>query len=588
MKLAIVLILLTMLAALPAMGNPEKIPSVFGGEGDRVECDLSEMLYFHMNTGDDFDNTDGPNTYGPLATSSGGFIDKVVLQVDIDQTWIGDLVIDLYYDVNGDGIYDAGPVSALCRPSLDGCAYDGCCGCSGDITGIYTFGDDGGAPMGEDDCPAAIPNGCYQSAIESPQTFAQAFDGLIGGGDFYLEVADGAGGDVTYFNSWGVHVYNPYNEILVKADGTGDVPTIQDAILAIVPGGTIYLADGVYSGIGNWDLEFFGKPLELRSQSLNPEACILDGLGVPIGSLPAGSGRASIPLGRGVDRDYDDWGMFFWGGETASTSVRGITFRHFVTTFYGACIYISNSSPTIEDCIFENNYSDIGGAGIWIEGASSPTITGCTFRYNQGTNGAAVLVWLPGASPDFDGCTFHDNYAIWGGAFADFDGGSARVDNSVFYNNGAEFGGAVLSAANGLGGSDFRYTTFSENSATEGGTVWSDGDIQFWFDIIAFSNDGGAFHYEGGGLPDIACTNIFGNVEGDWTGPLAGLLASDGNMNSDPQFCGNLGSWDFRLQSDSPCAHENNSCSSNMGAFGSECGTSASEISNWSRIKRLY
>ncbi|MBC8368269.1 hypothetical protein H8E52_12755 [bacterium] len=173
---------------------------------DRTECDTSGCDYTGMDVNEQFDNTAGPLRYGPVGTASGCTITDVILSVNIEQTWCGDLVIDLYYDENNDGIMDFGPVSALCRPNLDGCAYDGCCGCSGDLFGVYTFSDNGGVPLGEGDCPAAIEPGCFLPAIESPAGFAATFGGAASGGDFYMEIADGAGGDATFLFDWGVYV----------------------------------------------------------------------------------------------------------------------------------------------------------------------------------------------------------------------------------------------------------------------------------------------------------------------------------------------------------------------------------------------
>ena len=54
--------------------------------------------------------------------------------LDIQQTWVGELVAYLYYNADGDGTFDHGPVAILCRPNLDGCPWpDDCCGCSGEV-----------------------------------------------------------------------------------------------------------------------------------------------------------------------------------------------------------------------------------------------------------------------------------------------------------------------------------------------------------------------------------------------------------------------------------------------------------------------
>jgi len=53
-------------------------------------------------------------------------------------------------------------------------------------------------------------------------------------------------------------------------------------------------------------------------------------------------------------------------------------------------------------------------------------------------------------------------------------------------------------------------------------------------------------------LLSISCCNIFGNSEGDWVDCIASYLGTNGNISSDPLFCG-AASGDFRLSLGSPC-----------------------------------
>jgi len=62
----------------------------------------------------------------------------------------------------------------------------------------------------------------------------------------------------------------------VYPDGSGDAPTIQAAIDSCSGGDIIELGDGVFSGPGNRDLIGAEIWFVLRSQSNNPEACIID------------------------------------------------------------------------------------------------------------------------------------------------------------------------------------------------------------------------------------------------------------------------------------------------------------------------
>jgi hypothetical protein len=66
---------------------------------------------------------------------------------------------------------------------------------------------------------------------------------------------------------------------VVKPDGTGDFPVIQDAIDAAANGDVIVLTDGTFTGVGNRDLDFKGKAITVRSLSGFPQNCILDAEG---------------------------------------------------------------------------------------------------------------------------------------------------------------------------------------------------------------------------------------------------------------------------------------------------------------------
>lgn len=66
---------------------------------------------------------------------------------------------------------------------------------------------------------------------------------------------------------------------LVKPDGTGDYPVIQAAMDAANNGDEVLLADGVFKGMGNKEVLFWGKAITVRSESGNPLDCIINAEG---------------------------------------------------------------------------------------------------------------------------------------------------------------------------------------------------------------------------------------------------------------------------------------------------------------------
>src|SRR5262249_52914565 len=103
-------------------------------------------------------------------------------------------------------------------------------------------------------------------------------------------------------------------------------PTIQTAITAAAPGDTVLLDDRTYTGMGNHDLDFGGKAITVRSRSGDPTRCILD---------CGHSGR----------------GFFFHNGETAASTVAGLTIQNGTTNVFGGGMYLVRSNPTITHCI---------------------------------------------------------------------------------------------------------------------------------------------------------------------------------------------------------------------------------------------
>ena len=126
----------------------------------------------------------------------------VILAVDMDHTWVGDLRIFLYYDL-ACGWVDPVLGEVLCRPGLAGCLPLDCCGCSGDMDGWYWF-DDAAVVSFEDGCPSIFAPGCYGPDYDS--VGLDVFDGMPSGGCFWIFVADGACGDEGELFEWEVHV----------------------------------------------------------------------------------------------------------------------------------------------------------------------------------------------------------------------------------------------------------------------------------------------------------------------------------------------------------------------------------------------
>ncbi len=101
---------------------------------------------------------------------------------------------------------------------------------------------------------------------------------------------------------------------VLRADGSGDFATIQEAIDASLAGHVVELEDGVFRGEGNINLDLRGKGITIRSRSGDPVACVID--------CEGGHG------GGGVRRAFD-----IWRGEDSTSVVEGLTLQNGRATY---------------------------------------------------------------------------------------------------------------------------------------------------------------------------------------------------------------------------------------------------------------
>jgi len=96
--------------------------------------------------------------------------------------------------------------------------------------------------------------------------------------------------------------------LTVDDDGPADFNDIGSAVAAALPGDAIIVADGLYRGPGNRDIDFGGKAITLASVS-GPERCIIDceskGRGFYVDQA---EGRGTVIEGFTVMRGRESYG----------------------------------------------------------------------------------------------------------------------------------------------------------------------------------------------------------------------------------------------------------------------------------------
>jgi hypothetical protein len=314
-----------------------------------------------------------------------------------------------------------------------------------------------------------------------------------------------------------------------------DATTIQAGIDSSANGDTVALANGIYVGVGNRDIDTRGKAIVVRSESADPTLCEIDCGG-----------------------SYSEWhrGFIVASGEGRGTIIEGVTIKNAYVEYppLGGGLYVDSSSPTIRNCILKNNKAaNSFGGGIFCEYAS-PLIQDCVFVGNSAEGGGAVFCMQTGTSPEIDGCVFDSNVGVSGGGAIE-----AHFSSSPIITNCTFVGGA----ASGYGGSALisHYESTPSISAC----------------IIAFGAEGIPVVCESDASVSIECTDVFGNSEGDWVACLAGQGDVNGNMSADPLFC-DPEYRDYSLDAASPCLSVPG-CG-RIGALGQGCGVATGVVAS--------
>ncbi len=287
-------------------------------------------------------------------------------------------------------------------------------------------------------------------------------------------------------------------------------PTIQSAIDDCNDGDTVIVSPGIYTGVGNRDLDFLGKAITVRGTDPN-DPCVV---------------AATIIDCNGSDAN-NHRGFNFINDEGPDSVLEGLTITDGYTEQWsgGGGIYIHNASPTISRCAIINNHAELEpelpglcyGGGIKICGDSNPLIINCNISGNS-------------AGPLGNG----------GGISCGYDCG-ATIQNCLIANNTASsygFGGGISCDGNNV---TVTNCTITGNSAsTEGGGIYLSLVSFTMTNSIVWDNSPNQIDIYGSGNITI----MFSDIQDGWP--------DIGNIDADPCFA-DADANDFHLKPGSPC-----------------------------------
>ena len=344
--------------------------------------------------------------------------------------------------------------------------------------------------------------------------------------------------------------------------------TIQDAINAAGNGDIIEVASGTYSGQGNWDIDFQGKSITLRSEA-GPQSTIINCSAQghrgfyfhrnegPNSILRGFTIRGAVLPGSDIPADNASWNSSsaypIGGGiycEFSSPRIINCIIKD-CSTELGGGVGSVGGAPVIIDCVIEEciagglGDAESGGygAGLALIRSSDATIINTSIRENTGyynSLGAGLYCWKSSASLINCNISYNNSQGNIDGGGLYCGGSSAEValERCIVSHNEARTGGGIFvdSADLSVTNCTIANNDLTSSSTSIGGGVHSeDSDVVISNSIIWY-NDGSAVWRDSASSVSV----LYSDIEGGFSG--------QDNLNENPLFA-SASSGDYHLRS---------------------------------------
>jgi parallel beta-helix repeat protein len=378
-----------------------------------------------------------------------------------------------------------------------------------------------------------------------------------------------------------------------------DQPTIQAGIDAASPGDVVSVADGIYTGAGNKNLDFNGKAITVQSEN-GPANCFIDceGVGRAFG-FDNGEGQDSVLSGFTIKNSEvgydaivcsnsssptltnciitDNGGSGIFCGDNSSPTITNCTISN-NTADYGGGLHCNNASATISDSVITGNANNTGtihcaencsltitncsvtdntGGGITCYDSPSLTITTCSITDNTGRgincyNSSSITISDSmiarnsqrgiqienSSSASITNCTITENITEWGGAGIEIVNSSPTVTNCIISNNTATLNGAGIRCRENSSPTITNCTIGNNTASGNGGGIhMQDNSSPTVTNSILWADSPDEISIDTGALGIT-----YSDIEDGWPG--------EGNISADPLF---VGGGDYHLTGMSPC-----------------------------------
>jgi predicted outer membrane repeat protein len=190
------------------------------------------------------------------------------------------------------------------------------------------------------------------------------------------------------------------------------------------------------------------------------------------------------------------WGGSVYVGENSTLTMSDTAFSNSMSTTEGGGVYTYSSTGTISTSKFIDCGSSSNGAGVFMQEKSNVSLIDCEFIDNSCVDAGAGVYCKAGSRLDVSSGTFKNNLAEFGSAIhvADSDT-TANVTTSTFTDNVVtKSGGAIYSGSKNL---SISTSVFNNNSADIGGAILCSDLTSTVFVGNSFSNNRAYKRYGG-------------------------------------------------------------------------------------------
>ncbi len=386
---------------------------------------------------------------------------------------------------------------------------------------------------------------------------------------FCIELLDAAGNKITEDNDGLCYSFTTPEKFL-GFYVPSLYPTIQAAINDASDGDTVWITDGRYTGEGNYDIDFQGKAITVKSEN-GPENCIvdcqrygrgfhfhssedansvLDGFTITNGTAERFGGgircTASSPMIINciiTGNSASDYGGGMYNCYNSNPTIINCTFSENKSESLcilgngGGMCNSSNSNPTVTNCKFVNNSVSYSGGGMYNHKNSNPIITSCIFRSNStGRSGGGMINWHS-SSPILTNCKFSSNHSEdGGGGMCNYYDSNPTIKNTIFNNNSAEkFGGGMK---NYESSPMLNNCTVSGCQAESTGGIWNGPSSSTTLTncILWGNSDNDGMDESAQISPDVHQGNETSVINYCCIQNLTGMLGGIGNIVANPHF----------------------------------------------------